>query len=130
MSSHDSDDKNHLQVRGKLEDLDASRRSSAAPTLRDTDPVVTHLGDASPVIEKKELYDDAAGVAAPTDTLIIDWDGPDDPQNPKKSVFEYFVCVCVYSQLLMWWLVGLYEGSGWQRSWLPHSRLYLLYHPV
>lgn len=82
MSTHDFDDQTHLDACTELEN-DTSKRSSTAPTLRESDPVVTHLGDASPVIEKKELVSKAE-IAALTDTLIIDWDGPDDSENPKK----------------------------------------------
>ena len=29
-----------------------------------------------------------------SDTLVIDWEGPDDPENPKKCIIIICYCYC------------------------------------
>ena len=88
------------------EDLNTSKRSSVAPTLRDFDPA--HLGDASPVT-KKELHH-KVDVAEPKD-LIVSWDGPDDPENPKKCVLRLIHAFQIVMNL-SWQLAYTKEVDG------------------
>lgn len=70
------------------EDPDASR----TPTLHGNDPVDVPLQEKSEQKSNPEAPpDEDLQASDPLDTqskdiLIVDWDGPDDPQNPKKYV--------------------------------------------
>ena len=75
-------------------------QSSAAPTLHDEsldvspsgemNEKVANLGpedgdgDGSRVNETIDPKTPHVNAEASDDVLIVDWDGPDDPQNPKK----------------------------------------------
>ncbi|KAK7689627.1 hypothetical protein QCA50_007420 [Cerrena zonata] len=79
------------QVPGLLsEDPDASR----TPTLHGNDPVDIPLQEKSEQKSNPEAPpDDDLQASDPLDTqskdiLIVDWDGPDDPQNPKNWSFK------------------------------------------
>lgn len=52
-----------------------SRLSSEAPTLRE---------DLSPEHLPPRVNLDLKGESEGQDALIVNWDGPDDPENPKK----------------------------------------------
>jgi hypothetical protein len=63
--------------------ISKSRKSSIALTLKD-DPLGTVIADDSVSREKASVpkgHEDS-------DALVIDWDGPYDPENPKKRVEE------------------------------------------
>lgn len=74
--------------------------SSASPTVHD-EPGISHPVDASnpnlpetdhakaKSAEKNEPNDEDDGEVASSqdDVLIVDWDGPDDPMDPKKYVY-------------------------------------------
>lgn len=62
MTSHENDD-----------DQRQSRRSSIPPTLKDD----TLGEDTQEKVSAAKGHDDS-------DTLVIDWEGPDDPENPKN----------------------------------------------
>lgn len=73
---HDADDQNKLQ------------RSRSAATLRDEhdefEGVITDTGVATAGVGSRLGNLEKVGSHSDGDTLIVDWDGPDDPQNPKK----------------------------------------------
>ncbi len=78
---------------GRTDSLDQG--ASATPTLRE-EPVDVPLKEKSPKhpdpeaqpddeIEHAEETEQVEGrTAGEKDVLIVDWEGPDDPQNPKK----------------------------------------------
>ena len=99
MTTHDNDDRQPVST---------SRRSSLALTLKE-DPTGTGA-DAKATQEKastRNLHDD-------NDTLVIDWEGPDDPENPKKRVLVNYMIwyTTSYGNLP----AGLLAGNGWQHS--------------
>lgn len=61
--------------------ISISKRSSETGTLRD-DPIVTSAEHISPTVEKSPRYPETTD----NDTFIVDWEGPEDPENPKKCV--------------------------------------------
>jgi hypothetical protein len=76
MTTHDNDDQQPVST---------SRRSSLALTLKE-DTMGTGA-DAEATQEKastRNVHDD-------NDTLVIDWEGPDDPENPKKRVLGNYI---------------------------------------
>ena len=101
----------NLPISHNPEDLDTSKRSSAAPTLRGLDPVTTRLGNASTVM-KRELRH-KVDMAEPTD-LIISWDGPHDPENPQKCVLRLIHTFQIVMNLPCSW------STRRERSWLHH----------
>ena len=54
-----------------------SRPGTPAPTLHE-EPVNVPSKEDDPNFKVKEVDDDNSNV------LIVDWEGPDDPENPKK----------------------------------------------
>ena len=106
----------NLPISHNPEDLDTSKRSSAAPTLRGLDPVTTRLDNASAVV-KKELRH-KVDVAEPTD-LIVSWDGPDDPENPKKWVLRLIHAFQIITYL-SWQLVYTKEVDGNSHGCILH----------
>lgn len=98
-----------------------NKRSSTALTLKDD-----RLGHDSsrldhPAIQAKTPADED------DDMLIVDWEGPDDPENPKKQVLEDRISQ--YSSSHECFAAGLNVGSGWRHS-LSHLLLSSVqYHP-
>ncbi|PSS29845.1 hypothetical protein PHLCEN_2v2660 [Hermanssonia centrifuga] len=82
---------------GRTDSLDQG--ASATPTLRE-EPVDVPLKEKSPKhpdpeaqpddeIEHAEETEQVEGrTAGEQDVLIVDWEGPDDPQNPKNWTFK------------------------------------------
>lgn len=65
--------------------------ASGTPTLRDApvDMPVKEKSekDSNPEATVDEATDEghtASGTTSDRDVLIVDWDGPNDPENPKK----------------------------------------------
>ena len=56
-----------------------SRRSSIASTLNNH--ALDDVGGDSPAALEKSQIPNGHDIR---DTVVIDWDGPDDPENPKK----------------------------------------------
>ena len=106
----------NLPISPNPEDLDASKRSSAAPTLRGLDPVTTPLGNALPVV-KRELRH-KVDMAEPTD-LIVSWDGHDDPENPKKCVLRLIHAFQIVMNLPCSWSIR----RKWMATVMVASRL-------
>ena len=106
----------NLPISPNPEDLDASKRSSAAPTLRGLDPVTTCLGNASPVV-KRELRH-KVDMAEPTDH-IVSWDGHDDPKNPKKCVLRLIHAFQIVMNLPCSWSIR----RKWMATVMVASRL-------
>ena len=78
-------------------------RASATPTLQD-EPIDVPSREKNPKnsnpeagpdddVEDEPHADPAREVVDENDenVLIVDWDGPDDPQNPKKYVFSFMI---------------------------------------
>ncbi|KAI9001557.1 MFS polyamine transporter [Trametes punicea] len=65
----------------------ASSVSSASLTMQDEPGTLGPAGLASPDVPKavEEQKDEVTG---PGDILIVNWDGPDDPQNPKNWSYK------------------------------------------
>lgn len=55
------------------------RLSSESPTLREE-----HSPEKVVQQENHDVKDDKEHEEDQEDVLIVDWDGPDDPENPKK----------------------------------------------
>ena len=78
-----------------------STSSSASPTIHE-EPGVTSpvdIEDTDPNIADKRLNEKTKGLPASDtqaedDVLVVNWEGPDDPENPKKCVsLLSFICV-------------------------------------
>lgn len=53
--------------------------------------------------------------------LIVDWDGPDDPENPRKcGLISFSLSLCVRLTISQF-IVGGSDGSGEQPSSCPRS---------
>lgn len=86
-----------------------SKRSSTALTLKDD------LHGASGLDTSAKLGEPSISkTREDTNTLVIDWEGPDDPENPKKRVIVY--CISRYLSSHGDHAAGLCVGSGWRRS--------------
>jgi len=96
----------------------SSKRSSAALTLKDN-----RLG------RDPSGLDQPAKTSADEDsnTLIVDWEGPDDPENPKKRVLEDRIFQ--YSSSSERFAAGLCVGSGWRHSLFLLLLSSVQYHP-
>lgn len=73
--------------------------ASTSPTLRN-EPVDVQVprkselqpspeSDDQTIEDEEESTTHVHGDAADPDVLIVDWDGPDDPENPKKCVLSH-----------------------------------------
>ena len=78
-----------------------STSSSASPTIHE-EPGVTSpvdIEDTDPNIADKRLNEKTKGLPASDtqaedDVLVVNWEGPDDPENPKKCVnLPSLICV-------------------------------------
>lgn len=68
------------------------------------------------------------------EVIIVDWDGPDDPSNPKKCVYLMFCrqsktnyYTSVLHHLPVLYAVGLIKQNGSRQSSSLHSPSYRLY---
>jgi len=89
----------------------SSKRSSTALTLKD-DRLENSGVDHSATPEKAPI----AKVHEDSDTLLVDWEGPDDPENPKKRVIADRISYAPYSSSHRRYAAGLQKGSGWRYS--------------
>lgn len=112
---------------------------SASPTLRD-EPIDLPLQEKSKEQPNPEAEpdDQSTGVTQPpprhnsgettadghdTDVLIVDWEGPDDPENPKKCVVLPASAYDLNTVAdLRFFLVGASNENGLRQPLFPLSR--------
>lgn len=91
--------------------LQDSGLSSATPTVHD-DPSISQPVRGEKNKNMPNDDDDGETRSTEEDVLIVDWEGPDDPRNPKKCVIYQFkkqqgltICVrkrpCTFKQLVL-----------------------------
>lgn len=79
-----------LTVKQSSGRLSVDPDTSRTPTLQGNDPVDVPLQEKSENNSNPEAPPDETPQTSTTsdqhskDVLIVDWDGPDDPQNPQK----------------------------------------------
>lgn len=68
---------NHGQDNGSIQ----AARSPSPETLNENEQIEDELADST---KNEKTGDVVTSTDAENDTLIVDWEGPDDPENPKK----------------------------------------------
>lgn len=89
-----------------------STSSSSNPSSNIATPTPTIIEDSAPkTVEQKEMLEEEtqAEEEADSQTIVVDWDGPDDSTNPKKYVHRIFLSPCYptftsffFHQLVLW----------------------------
>lgn len=78
----------HQHVSGLVAPTRALRGVASAATLKGTDSVSLKLKDPNDVAEEEEELEEARERVSlqgdQEDIVFVDWDGPDDPENPRK----------------------------------------------
>jgi len=89
-----------------------SRSSRSSPTLPNK-PLPEDTDDG-PSREHKELENGTESGQKEDNVLWVDWEGPDDPLNPKK----FDICLIIERRFNLV-LVGVTKGNGQRRSLFP-----------
>ena len=91
---------------------DADQQVSTSSSVPDSPTTTTHEAGVDPVAEKPSV-------------IIVDWDGPDDPSDPRKCVLWFGILRRTFSDFHI--LVGHTRENGLQLPSFPPSHLCLPY---
>lgn len=80
----DTPESDHEQIRTPIQSKSGISSESGAPTLREDNVTfgTERLTQKPNVVAGENLVSERASISS--NVLIVDWDGPDDPENPKK----------------------------------------------